>query len=152
MKILAEEIIMKHRIHRSRGLFVSWVMGVLFLAPASAIFPEPIYGQLLQAAEGPTAQPSAPKEIEVIVHGGFQPNRITIPEGEAVRLTFERREHTPCTREVVFRSREQSLELRRELPPNQRVTIELPPLKAGEVEFRCGMNMLRGIVTVKARP
>lgn len=152
MKILAEELIMKHRIHRSRGLFVSWMMGVLFLAPISGAVSEQRFGQQVQAAEGPTAQPSAPREIEVIVQGGFQPNRITIPEGEAVRLTFERREHTPCSREVVFRSREQALELRRELPPNQRVTIDLPPLKAGEVEFRCGMNMLRGIVTVQARP
>jgi plastocyanin domain-containing protein len=104
-------------------------------------------GQLL-AAHGARAQEDAPvREIEVIVNGGYQPNRITIAEGERVRLRFVRHEYSSCTREVVF----PGLGIRRELPPHRPVVIELPALRPGEYEFRCGMNMVRGTIIVEAR-
>lgn len=84
------------------------------------------------------------REIEIIVDGGYRPDRVDVTEGESVRLRFVRRDYSSCTREVVF----PSLGIRRELPTNQPVTIELPSLKAGEVEFRCGMNMIRGKIIV----
>jgi plastocyanin domain-containing protein len=94
------------------------------------------------------AQVEAPaREIEIVVDGGYQPARITITEGERVRLRFVRRDASPCTREVVF----PSLGLRRELPTDQPVVIDLPPLPAGEVEFKCGMNMIRGRIIVQPR-
>jgi len=85
------------------------------------------------------------REIEVIVEGGYRPRRIVIREGEKVRLRFIRRDHGPCTREVVF----PGLGIRRELPTHQPVVIELPALKAGEYELRCGMNMVRGELIVE---
>lgn len=94
------------------------------------------------------APPSAQvREIEIVVDGGYQPGRITMAAGERVRLRFIRREHTPCTREVVF----PGLDIRRELPTDQPVVIELPALAAGEYEFRCGMNMIRGTLVVQPR-
>ncbi len=88
------------------------------------------------------------REIEVIVDGGYQPGRITVTAGERVRLRFIRRDHTPCTREVVF----PGLDLRRELPTAQPVVLELPALPAGEYEFRCAMNMIRGLLVVLPKP
>lgn len=88
------------------------------------------------------------REIEVIVDGGYQPGRVTVNAGERVRLRFIRRDHTPCTREVVF----PGLDLRRELPTDQPVIIELPALAAGEYEFRCAMNMIRGLLVVQPKP
>jgi len=94
------------------------------------------------------AQVEAPaREIEIVVDGGYQPARITITEGERVRLRFVRRDASPCTREVVF----PSLGIRRGLPTDQPVVIDLPPLPAGEVEFKCGMNMIRGRIIVQPR-
>jgi len=87
-----------------------------------------------------------PREIEIIVDGAYKPNRIEIHEGERIRLKFVRREYTPCTREVVF----PKLNIRRELPPNQPVVIELPALAKGEYEFKCGMNMIRATLAVTA--
>lgn len=88
------------------------------------------------------------REIEVLVDGGYQPGRITVTAGERVRLRFIRRDHTPCTREVVF----PGLDLRRELPTDLPVVLELPALAAGEYELRCAMNMIRGTLVVQARP
>ena len=86
------------------------------------------------------------REIEIIVEGGYKPNRIEVREGEHVRLKFMRKEYNSCTREVVFAK----LGIRKELPPNQPVVIDLPVLAAGEYEFKCGMNMIRGTLVVTA--
>ncbi|UJR84354.1 cupredoxin domain-containing protein [Sandaracinus amylolyticus] len=87
------------------------------------------------------------REIEIVVRGSYQPNRIVVREGERVRLRFVRHEYASCTREVVF----PALGIRRELPPHQPVVIELPQLAVGEHEFRCGMNMVRGTIVVEPR-
>jgi plastocyanin domain-containing protein len=42
-----------------------------------------------------------------------------------------------------------SLGIRRELPLNQPVEIEFTLQKSGNVEFVCGMNMLRGTLVVQ---
>ena len=94
------------------------------------------------------AQEASPvREIEIVVRGGYQPGRITVPEGEPVRLRFVRHEYASCTREVVF----PWLGLRRELPPHQPVVVELPAMRAGEYEYHCGMSMIRGTIVVVAQ-
>lgn len=100
-----------------------------------------------QAVAATTPQTPAVREIEVIVDGGYRPGRITVAEGERVRLKFVRREQSSCTREVVFAA----LDIRRELPTDRPVIIELPALTAGEYEFNCGMNMIKGVLEVVAR-
>ena len=107
------------------------------------------------AASSPAIEPAAlaqvhqqaeVREIEIVVEGGYKPGRIEVREGERVRLKFVRKEYNSCTREVVF----PKLNIRRELPPNQPVIIDLPALAPGEYEFRCGMNMIRGTLVVVA--
>jgi plastocyanin domain-containing protein len=97
-------------------------------------------------ARAQTASDAGVREIEVVVDQGYQPSRIEVAQGEPVRLRFIRRDYGGCTREVVF----PTLNLRRELPPNQPVVIELPALPPGETPFQCGMNMVRGVVVVRA--
>lgn len=86
------------------------------------------------------------REVEVVVDQDYQPSRIEVTQGERLRLRFLRRGYGGCTREVVF----PTLNLRRELPTNQPVVIELPALPLGETPFQCGMNMVRGVVVVRA--
>jgi len=120
------------------------------LLPAAALSLATLVGAALTPdTAAADAQHSAEvREIEVIVDGGYQPGRITVTAGERVRLRFIRRDHTPCTREVVF----PGLDLRRELPTAQPVVLELPALPAGEYEFRCAMNMIRGLLVVLPKP
>jgi plastocyanin domain-containing protein len=100
------------------------------------------------STERALAQSAAPaRVIEIVVDGAYAPDRIVVHEGERVRLRFVRHDYSSCTREVVF----PWLGLRRELPPHQPVTIELPALAAGEYEFHCGMGMVRGTIMVQAR-
>ncbi|HSN97111.1 MAG TPA: cupredoxin domain-containing protein [Candidatus Nanopelagicales bacterium] len=100
------------------------------------------------AADGASEPTSpSPREIEIVVDGGYQPARVVVTEGERIRLKFVRRDYSPCSREVVFAS----LGIRRELPTGTPVLIDLPALSAGEIEFKCGMSMLRGVIVVEPR-
>ena len=74
----------------------------------------------------------------------FEPSRLSLRAGVPARLTFTRISDTTCATAVVFAS----LNIRRDLPLNQPVTIEFTPAKAGEIAFACGMNMLRGTVVI----
>jgi plastocyanin domain-containing protein len=93
------------------------------------------------------AQPGDVKEVEITVQGNYKPGRIEVIEGQRVLLKFTRKESGPCTREVVF----PAFAIKKELPQDQLVVIELPALKAGEYEFKCGMNMIRGTIVVKPK-
>ena len=89
---------------------------------------------------------AAVREIEIVVEGAYKPSRIEMRQGERVRLKFIRKEYNGCTREVVF----PKLNIRRELPTNKVVYIDIPALQAGEYDFKCGMNMIKGVLVVTA--
>jgi hypothetical protein len=76
---------------------------------------------------------------------GYEPSRLTLRSGVPARITFVRTTDKTCGTAVVF----PSLNIRRELPLNQPVDIEFTPQKTGDIQFACGMNMLRGTVTVQ---
>ncbi|SEM61040.1 Cupredoxin-like domain-containing protein [Stigmatella aurantiaca] len=121
-----------------RAFFLASTLALLLPLGASA-----------EEAAAPAGEAApAVREIEIIVDRGYKPVRIEAVEGERVRLKFVRREYTPCTREVIL----PSLNIRQELPPNKPVTVDLPPLKSGDVEFMCGMKMFRGTLVVTPRP
>lgn len=84
------------------------------------------------------------RTIDVTVDGGYSPARIVVREGERIRLRFTQRDYSPCVAEVVF----PTLGIRRTLPVNESVVVELPSLSAGEYAFRCGMSMIRGTLVV----
>jgi plastocyanin domain-containing protein len=102
----------------------------------------PVVATRLALAEPASA--SASREVEIVVDGGYSPSRIEIHEGERVRLKFVRKDASSCTKEVLI----PKLKIRRELPQNQPVIIDLPALSIGEYEFKCGMNMVRGTLVV----
>jgi plastocyanin domain-containing protein len=91
-------------------------------------------------------RPESVREIEIVVDGAYRPARIRVAQGERVRLRFVRKDWNGCTRELLI----PALSLRRALPPGKPVIVDLPALAPGEYEFRCGMNMIRGTITVAA--
>ncbi len=76
---------------------------------------------------------------------GFTPARLELQAGVPARLTFLRVDEQNCGTEVVF----PSLGLRRDLPLNQPVVVEIPPQGAQKLDFSCGMDMLKGQVLVR---
>ncbi len=82
--------------------------------------------------------------VDITVDGGYQPEVISIPQGKTTKLNFLRKDPSNCLEEVVLGD----FKIRKYLPLNQKVTIEVTPQKTGEFKFGSGMNMLRGMIMV----
>lgn len=83
--------------------------------------------------------------IDVIVEGGYYPSTIQIPQGKTTKISFIRKDPSSCLEEVVLGD----FKIRKYLPLNQKITIEVTPQKKGEFDFACGMSMFHGKIIVK---
>ena len=83
--------------------------------------------------------------VDIVVEGGYTPEVISIPKGQTTKLNFIRKDPTACLEEVVM----SDFKVRRYLPLNQKVVIELKPEKSGEFAYTCGMGMYHGKIIVK---
>ena len=92
------------------------------------------------------AQPQAggTQEVTIVVAGGYDPDVVVAKKDVPLWLTFDRRESTPCSDEVVL----PEFEIRRPLPAFEKTTIQVLPRRIGEFPFSCGMNMLHGTIRV----
>lgn len=80
-----------------------------------------------------------------VTERGYEPASLTAPAGKPVTITFIRKADPSCGDILVF----PSLDIRKDLPHNKPVVIELPALEPGEIKFACGMDMYKGKVIVK---
>lgn len=87
----------------------------------------------------------AKEEIDILVEGGYKPDRISIPFGKTTKLNFKRLDSNSCLNEVVL----SEFKIKRELPMGEKVTIEIKPEKKGSFDFSCGMGMFHGKLIVK---
>lgn len=92
-----------------------------------------------------TRDESGVQEISITVKGGYSPDVIEVAKDKLVRLKFYRDEENSCSEEIIFGD----FGIRRDLAAFKTTVIELVPKTAGEFEFVCGMNMLRGKLIVK---
>jgi plastocyanin domain-containing protein len=83
--------------------------------------------------------------VDVIVEGGYSPEAIIIPYGKPIKLNFLRKDPSSCLEEVVLGD----FKIRKALPLNEKVAIELTPDRKGEFVYSCGMNMYHGKIIVK---
>lgn len=82
---------------------------------------------------------------DIIVEGGYNPSLVVIPFGKTTKLNFIRNDSNSCLEEVVLRD----FGIRKYLPLNEKVTVELTPQKKGEFGYSCGMNMFHGKIIVR---
>jgi plastocyanin domain-containing protein len=92
-----------------------------------------------------TTEVSVVGSVDITVDGGYSPEVIAIPKGKTTKLNFTRKDPSSCLEEVVLGD----FKVRKHLPLNQTVTIELTPQQAGEFAYACGMNMYHGKIVVK---
>lgn len=84
--------------------------------------------------------------IAVRVHAsGYDPSEITAPANEPVRLIFTRTTDEGCGQQLVF----PDLGIRRDLPLDEPVPVDLTMPASGRVRFTCGMDMFRGAVVAR---
>ena len=83
--------------------------------------------------------------IDIVVDGGYSPEIISIPQGKTTTLNFTRKDPTVCLDEVVLGD----FKVKKYLPLNQTVSIDITPDKKGEFTYTCSMNMYHGKIIVK---
>jgi len=97
------------------------------------------------AAVAAAAGAGGVQEVRVIVKGGYTPDTIVVQAGKPVRLQFYRDETADCSERVVF----EQFGVDQQLPAFQTTAVEFTPDQPGEFPFRCGMNMLKGLLVVE---
>jgi len=88
---------------------------------------------------------SVTDSVDITVDGGYSPNTISILQGKTTKLRFIRKDRNSCLEEVVLGD----FKIKKYLPLNQKVTVEIKPQKKGEFTYSCGMNMFHGKIVVK---
>jgi cobalt-zinc-cadmium efflux system membrane fusion protein len=106
--------------------------------------PLPAPADVAQVATAPAARQSVVTRVIEITAAGLVPPRVSVPANQIVDLVFIRRVTETCGTEVDI----PSLNIRRALPLDARVTIRMPPQPPGELSFSCGMDMLKGVIIV----
>lgn len=100
-------------------------------------------------ATSATAAPPARVDVQQVnlkISGGdYQPASITVKQGKQIRLNVTRDEKPTCGDTLVI----PSADIKKEIPVNGWVAIDLPPQPAGTLEFHCGMNMMKGTIVVE---
>lgn len=90
-----------------------------------------------------TIQPKGP--VVEITTKGFSPSELIVEKGKPVTITFIRRTDQSCGTEVIF----PELKIDKPLPLNVPVEVTFTPQREGELQFACGMDMLKGKVIVR---
>ncbi|MCC6213517.1 MAG: cupredoxin domain-containing protein [Polyangiaceae bacterium] len=99
-------------------------------------------------APSASAEPSAGARAEhaiTVDATGYHPAAVRAPAGKPVRLTFTRTSDDGCGAQLVF----PTLNLRRDLPLDRQVSVDLTMPASGNVAFTCGMGMMKGSVVAE---
>lgn len=79
-----------------------------------------------------------------VTENGFEPNEIKVKDKSHVVLQITRKTDTTCATNIQLKD----LNIKKELPLNQQVDVDLGVLKKGDISFACGMNMITGHVII----
>jgi plastocyanin domain-containing protein len=83
-------------------------------------------------------------KITITVDGGYNPPTVVVKNGAKTTLTFIRKDTSSCLEEIVL----PEFKIRKYLPLNTPIDIEIIPKRQGEFPYSCGMNMYFGKISV----
>ena len=83
--------------------------------------------------------------VDIVVDGGYSPEVISISKNKTTKINFIRKDPTSCLEYVIL----PDFKIRRQLPLNQKIVVEITPQKSGEFIYHCDMNMYHGKIIVK---
>lgn len=83
-------------------------------------------------------------EVDILVNGGYTPSTISIPQKKPFKISFTRTDPSSCLEEVMI----SDFKIKKYLPMNKKITLQIVPQKKGVFNFTCGMNMFHGKIIV----
>ncbi len=93
------------------------------------------------------APPSATRFEVAITEKGFEPDDIAVPAGTPVTIVFDRKTDQTCAKQVVVDTG--GTKITKDLPLNTPVEIAATFAKPGKLGYACGMDMIKGTITVQ---
>ena len=118
-----------------RVLEARWAMAIAALALVTAA------GCARQAAAPAGAQRVAIK----VTDQGFEPAVVTVHVGQPVTLLVTRTTDQTCATELVMKGEH----IHQALPLDREVAITFTPTQQGDLDYACGMDMIKGTVRVE---
>lgn len=79
-----------------------------------------------------------------VTENGFEPETLDLPKG-TTKVVFTRLTDATCAKEVVFKDPS----LKKDLPLNKPVTIDVKDFSPGTHDYACGMDMIHGKVVIR---
>lgn len=76
---------------------------------------------------------------------GFTPSSVTLKKGTPATLVFTRTTDDTCAKDVVF----PEINLKKALPLNAAVEVDVPTNDARTLAFTCGMGMFKSSVVIQ---
>lgn len=92
-----------------------------------------------------TSTNSGQASVDILVKGGYSPSTVQVKKGKKTTLNFLRTDENSCLEDVVL----SEFKIKRFLPLNKTVSVEINPDKIGSFDFSCGMGMFHGKLIVK---
>ncbi|MBN8538957.1 MAG: cupredoxin domain-containing protein [Pseudobdellovibrionaceae bacterium] len=82
---------------------------------------------------------SSSQNIKVqVTERGFEPSEIKVKAGSHVVLQVTRTTDLTCATQIQIKE----LKIKKDLPLNKEIKVDLGLLKKGDIRFACGMNMV----------
>jgi plastocyanin domain-containing protein len=86
------------------------------------------------------------EEVKIqVTENGFEPSNIKIKAGSHVIVKLTRTTDATCATAIQFKNKK----IKKDLPLNQEVSIDLGTLKKGDITFACGMDMFSGHIVAE---
>jgi plastocyanin domain-containing protein len=76
---------------------------------------------------------------------GYDPSEAKAKAGKPVRLEFTRTTDEGCGQQLVF----PTLDIKKDLPLNKPVAVDVTMPESGKLAFTCGMDMYRGAIVAE---
>jgi plastocyanin domain-containing protein len=100
----------------------------------------------VQLANAQSAAPAEPQRVDIrATSAGFVPDTVRLVAGASADLVFTRAAGAACVAQVHIPDLGIGLTA---LPEETPVAIRVSPQEPGRYEFRCAMNMRRGVIVV----
>ncbi|WP_461215183.1 cupredoxin domain-containing protein [Lacticaseibacillus sp. GG6-2] len=83
--------------------------------------------------------------VDVLVKGGYSPERVVLKQGVPAVLNFTREDPSSCLDRVVF----PDFGINQALPKGETEQIKIDTSKPGEYTWACGMDMFHGQLVIQ---
>ncbi len=80
-----------------------------------------------------------------VTEKGFVPNKMSVKPGTHVILKVIRKTDSTCATEIKISEKK----IKKDLPINKEVTVDIGVLEKGKIRFACAMDMISGFLIVE---